>query len=100
MDKLAVVNRLEYTIYLEYFDDVYFLHTDVVKWSPDIKRKYLVDLDLVQELLGTELYGLVESTNKKLSKFGKTIGFTYVKNITGNDSKVYEIYKRGVPWVA
>lgn len=98
MDKIPIVNRPEYIIYLEYFNNLYFIHTDVFRWSGELKKKYLEDLDQLQELLGAPLYGLVEDWNIKLSKFGGTVGFTYVKDIIGNDNNTYKIYKRTSSW--
>ena len=94
--KVPVVNRKEYTIYLEYFNEMYWLHTDVFKWSAKIKKKYLKELDTLQRLLNTTLYGLVEEWNIKLGKFGETIGFTYLRDLQGNDGNLYRIYTRSL----
>jgi hypothetical protein len=94
--KIPVVNREEYIIYLEYFNEMYWLHTDVFKWSSSIKKKYLEDLNTLQSLLDTTMYGMVEQENTKLGKFGETIGFRYLKNLLGNDGNLYRIYKRSL----
>lgn len=94
--KIPVVNRLEYTIYLEYFNNIYWLHTDVYKWSGQIKKSYLQKLDQLQKLLDEPLYGLVEVENTKLGKFGETIGFTYLRDLEGNDGNLYKIYTRSL----
>ena len=94
--KVPVVNRKEYTIYLEYFNEMYWLHTDVFKWSVKIKKEYLKELDTLQRLLNTTLYGLVEEWNIKLGKFGETIGFTYLRDLQGNDGNLYRIYTRSL----
>lgn len=94
--KIPVVNRNEYTIYLEYFNDIYWLHTDVYKWSGQIKKQYIKELNQLQKLLGFSIYGLVEEENKELSKFGKTIGFKYLRDLIGNDGNLYKIYTRSL----
>jgi len=96
--KVPVVNKEEYIIYLEYFNEMYWLHTDVFKWSSSVKKKYLEDLNTLQSLLDTTMYGLVEQENIKLGKFGETIGFRYLKNLLGNDGNSYRIYKRSLQW--
>jgi hypothetical protein len=92
--KLPVVNRIEYTQYLEFFDNMYWLHTDVFKWSAEVKKQYIVDLNQMQSLLNAPLYGLVD--NDKLGKFGESIGFSYLQTITGNDGNLYKIYIRSL----
>jgi hypothetical protein len=47
-------------------------------------------------LLNTTMYGLVEQENTKLGKFGETIGFTYLRDLLGNDGNLYRIYKRSL----
>jgi hypothetical protein len=98
--KVPVVNRKEYIIYLEYFNEMYWLHTDVFKWSSSVKKKYLEELETLQRLLNTTMYGLVEQENTKLGKFGETIGFTYLRDLLGNDGNLYRIYTRSLKWVA
>ena len=94
--KIPVVNRLEYTIYLEYFNNIYWLHTDVYKWSGQIKKSYLQKLDQLQKLLDENIYSLIEVENTKLSKFAKVIGFKYFKDLEGNDGNLYKIYTRSL----
>jgi hypothetical protein len=94
--KIPVVNREHYTIYIEYFNEMYWIHTDVYKWSSEVKKEYLKDLNSFQSLVDSPLFGMVEDWNTKLGKFGETIGFTYLKDLLGNDGNVYKIYKRSL----
>lgn len=94
--KIPVVNRKYYVIYLEYFNDTHWLHTDVFKWSAEIKKDYLKDLNTLQALVDRKLYALVEDFNSKLSKFAVSIGFNYLKDLKGNDNNVYKIYTRSL----
>ena len=94
--KIPVVNRKEYTQYLEYFNDMYWLHTDVYKWSVEIKKDYIRDLNQLQLLLNDNLFGLVEDWNSKLGKFGQSIGFNFVQDLKGNDGNMYKIYMRSL----
>lgn len=92
--KIPIVNRKEYTQYIEFFDNVYWLHTDVHEWSAEIKKKYILELDKLQSLLNAPMYGLVD--NDKLGKFGETIGFNYLRSVIGNDGNTYKIYIRSI----
>ena len=94
--KIPVVNREHYTIYIEYFNELYWIHTDVYKWSSEVKKEFLKDLNSFQSLVDSPLFGMVEDWNTKLGKFGETIGFTYLKDLLGNDGNVYKIYKRSL----
>jgi asparagine N-glycosylation enzyme membrane subunit Stt3 len=94
--KTPIVNRPEYIIYLEYFSNIYWLHTDVFKWSSEVKKKYLKELDTLQSLLNTDLYSLIEEENTKLSKYAKVIGFKYLRDLHGNDGNSYKIYTRSL----
>jgi len=90
--KIPVVNRNEYVIYLEFFDNLYWLHTDVYKWTAEIKKDYVRELNQLQDLLNAPLYGIVN--NNKLGKFGKSIGFSFLKSVKGVDNFLYQIYTR------
>jgi hypothetical protein len=92
--KIPIVQTNEFILYLEYFNKMYWLHTDVFKWSAEVKKNYVRELNKLQSLLNAPLYGLVD--NDKLGKFGETIGFVYVKDLIGNDGNVYKIYTRSL----
>lgn len=92
--KLPVVNRNEYTIYLEFYNNMYWLHTDVFKWTAEVKKDYVRELNQLQILLNAPLYGIVD--NPKLGKFGRSLGFAFVNNVVGNDNRVYQIYVRSL----
>jgi len=96
--KLPLVNNQNYIIYLEYFNNLYWLHTDVFKWSSVIKKQFVKDLDTLQRLVNSDLFGLVD--NHKLGKFGTTIGFKFLQEITGTDNNQYKVYTRRLEWVS
>lgn len=92
--KVPVVIRREYTMALEYAEDLIWFHVDVHRWSKEIKKKYLEDLDLLQYLVGVPLTALVEEDNTKLSKFGKVTGWEIINRLTLNNGKVGLVYTR------
>jgi hypothetical protein len=92
--KIPIVLRDNYTIYIEWFNNLVFIHTDVFKWTAEVKKNYIRDLNLLQSLLNLPLYGLVD--NDKLGKFGESIGFKFVKTVIGDDGNTYQIYLRSL----
>ena len=92
--KVPVVIRNDYTMFLELHDAALWFHTDVRKWTSEVKVKYVEDLNILQDLINSPLFALVQQRNKKLSKFGKVIGFKYEQPFLGNDKQMYDIYSR------
>lgn len=94
--KTPVVNRVDYTMYLEWYGDMLWFHTDVRKWDRKTKVKFLEDLYFVQYLAGMPLLALVEEDNTKLAKFGRLTGWEMFDKIQLNNGKVGHIYKRSL----
>lgn len=99
MIKVPVVNREHYTMYLELYEGMLWFHTDVRKWTPVIKTKYLEDLNLLQYLTDIPLAALVDIENSKLAKFGISTGWLKINQLNINDKK-YDVYTRSETWVA
>jgi len=97
--KVPVVNRIDYIMYLELCQGMLWFHTDIHRWTPEVKKQYLKDLDLLQHLVGNPLVALVEEDNIKLAKFGKSIGWIKINQLNVNDKK-YDVYTRSETWVA
>ena len=91
--KVPVVNREDYTLYLEHWEDEFWFHTDVRRWTPDIFRSYVYHLDLMQHLLNKDLYAIVVD-DPKLAKFGKIIGFNFLEHRNTVDGNIADIYIR------
>jgi len=94
--KTPVVNRPDYTMYLENFAGMLWFHTDVHKWSSEVKLKYLEDLNLLQYLVNVPLVALVEEDNKKLAKFGEVTGWKVFDKMYLNNGKVGYVYTRSL----
>jgi hypothetical protein len=92
--KVPVVIRDDYTMFIEFFDGILWFHTDVHKWTAEVKVKYLEDLNILQYLTNCPLVAMINQRNKKLSKFSKVIGFKYEQPFLGNDKQMYDIYSR------
>jgi len=94
--KTPVVNRQDYTMYLENYAGMMWFHTDVHRWSPRVKIKYLEDLHLLQYLVDVPLVALVEEDNKKLAKFGELTGWKVIDQMNLNNGKVGYVYARSL----
>ena len=92
--KTPVVQRQDYVMYLEFFAGMHWFHTDVFKWSSEVKKEFIKDLNTLQELISVPLVAMID--NPKLAKFAKSIGFKYEQDITGDDNETYEIYSRSL----
>jgi hypothetical protein len=82
-------------MYLELFDGMLWFHTDVNSWSKEIKQHYLIDLDVLQQLVTVPLVALVEENDFKLAKFGKTTGWRKFDKLNINEKK-YDVYTRSI----
>ena len=96
MVKVPVVIREDYTMLLELHNNLIWFHTDVRKWTPAVKTKYLEDLNLLQHLVSVPLVAMLNATNNKLIKFSKLIGFTFKQDFISQDNKMYHIYSRSL----
>jgi hypothetical protein len=91
--KTPVVIRDDYVMYLEWFDSNLWFHTDILKWTANIKQKFIKDLNTLQSLISLPLVALVEEDNNKLAKFGTSIGWIKGNQImTLNNGATAHIY--------
>jgi hypothetical protein len=93
MNKIPVVNKEDYTMYLELFEGMLWFHTDVRKWTPTVKTKYLEDLNLLQYLVSVPIVALVANDNVKLAKFGEVTGWTKFNKVMFNNIE-YNVFTR------
>lgn len=96
MVKVPVVVRDNYVMYLELSENLLWFHTDVKRWSSEVKTKFLEDLNLLQYLTSIPVFALINQDNKKLKKFAEVIGFTQIQPYLGQDNKMYFIYSRSL----
>jgi hypothetical protein len=94
--KLPVVNKNDYTMHLELFNGLLWFHTDIRKWTATVKNNFIKDLDLLQYLIEIPLIAMSRVSNKKLIKFGESIGFKYKQDFLGKDNHMYVIYTRSL----
>lgn len=90
--KTPVVLRKDYVMYLEFWNNQLWFHTDVLKWTSKIKQEFIKDLQTLQSLLPLPLIALVTEDNSKLAKFGEKVGWTKKETImlnTGSKAYIY-----------
>ena len=90
--KTPVVIRKDYVIYLELFDNLLWFHTDVFKWSAEIKKRYRLDLAKLEDLVDMPLLAVVDVTNNKLTKFAESFGWVVKGQIVLNNGNKALIY--------
>ena len=90
--KLPIVVRDDYVMYLEFAYNLLWFHTDVKKWSPRIKVKYVEDLNLLHYLTGIPIVAMVKEDNKKLAKFGELTGWEKKQDTILNSGEKAYIY--------
>jgi len=97
VNKVPVVIRKDYVIYLELFHDNLWFHTDIHRWTPQVKRDFSKSVDDLLELVGVDVVALIRKDNPKLEKFAKTFQWTYkgqINLIDGTQANVYTSRKR------
>jgi len=90
--KIPIVIRDDYVMFLEWFEGVHWFHTDVFKWTPKVKTKFLEDLNLLHCLISHPLYAFSTKENTKLVKFGESLGWKHFKDIKLANNKEAYIY--------
>jgi hypothetical protein len=90
--KTPVVIRKDYVIYLELFDNLLWFHTDVFKWSAEIKKRYRLDLAKLEDLVDMPLLAVVDVTNNKLTKFAESFGWVVKGQMVLNNGNKALIY--------
>ena len=92
--KVPVVIRDKYVMYLEFYENLIWFHTDVKKWNSNIKKQFLEDLNLLQYLINVPLMAYIEDSNTKLAKFAQLIHFQKVTNVMLENGEKATIFIR------
>lgn len=90
--KTPVVIRPSYVMYLEFWDNHLWFHTDIFKWTAKVKQEFIKDLNTLQSLLPQPLIALVTEDNEKLAKFGASTGWIKGNQIMLNNGASAHIY--------
>lgn len=96
--KTPVVVRSEYVMYLEFWDNYLWFHTDVFNWSKQVKHRFIKDFKTLQSLLPQPLVSLILEDNLKLAKFARLIGMKKDNTImlsNGLKAHIYAVERTG-----
>lgn len=93
--KVPVVLRDDYIMYLERYNDLLWFHTDVRKWTAEVKRNFKSDMLKLLDLVNMPLLAFVQKDNTKLAKFGETLGWTKKETIMKDNQVTGYIYGLG-----
>ena len=86
LNQSIVINRPEYIISFGQFGPCTFVHTNINKWSPEIKERLSDEFDLLFYLHGGPLY--VIAPDDKVAKFAMMFGFEPT-GVTHENGEVY-----------
>lgn len=73
--KVPVCVRGEYIMYFEYWDDSIWFHTDIFKWTADVRRRYTEDVNKLLSLVECPVAALIREDDTKLIRFAKSFGW-------------------------
>jgi len=90
--KRPVIIRDNYTIYLELFDNILWVHTDMINWNKETKSQYMEDLKAIHKSVLLPVRGFCKEANTKLAKFGKVTGWKIEKQIVLRTGDIAHIY--------
>ena len=93
--KTPVIYADNYTVYLEYFADLSFIHCDCRRWNKTVKTALLADLDKLFKIHRQPVYAVHELEDHKHLKFLNLVGFTFHNQIIGLDNIMRHLYIRG-----
>ncbi len=92
MIKTPVITTPEYVIYTEQVGNLCFVHMDVLKWTPSIKKRFLKEW--TEWAKDKELYAMPFIDDDKMFKWSILTGFELIKNHRCTDGKVRKLYWR------
>lgn len=73
--KVPICIRKDYTVYLEFFDNLLWLHVDIRRWSARVKKDCQKDFASIQDLIGKPIVALVREDDIKLARFAQSFGW-------------------------
>ena len=92
--KQPVISNNDYILYLEFAYKSTFIHCDCFRWSKEIKKRLLKDLDKLCELRTEPIFAIHEIEDKKHLKFITMMGFKHFMDFTGADNKMRQLFVR------
>jgi len=91
---VPVIRRDAYTLSLEQYENLTFVHMNVYKWTKTVREEFTSSLDKLMELHRGPLFAIHEPVNNKQRKFFMMFGFEYYQDVLGMDGETRHLYIR------
>jgi hypothetical protein len=92
--KQPVIRNNDYILYLEFAFKSTFIHCDCFRWTKEVKKRLISDLDKLCALRTEPIFAIHEIDDKKHLKFITMMGFTHFMDFTGADDKMRQLFVR------
>lgn len=96
MDKVPVVKDKAFTLYLEEYNNLLFIHCDVYKWLKSTRKKMEIHLDFLLKKYNRPIFAAQIDNDNKHRKFLDMYGFKYVGVIKDFEGDNRTIFVKGV----
>jgi hypothetical protein len=73
--KVPVCVRKDYIMYFEYFKDNIWFHTDIFKWTAEVKKRYKKDVSQLLSLVDCPVAAMIREEDTKLKRFAESFGW-------------------------
>lgn len=91
--KVPVVQRPDYTVYLERTSGLTFAHNEVYRWNKSVRRKLAEDWEKLAELHSEPIYVIRGPENRpNFVKFISTFGFRYLMTYEDPEGNLRDLY--------
>ena len=94
--KVPVIEDDSFTLYIEEYNNLLFIHCDVFKWCKGIRKKMEVALEYLLAKYKQPLFAAQIDNDNKHRKFLKMYGFKYVGVIKDFEGDNRTIFIKGV----
>jgi len=90
--KHPVIERDDYTVYVEHAGGVRFIHMDVHKWSKAVKQAFLADWNEWAERQEDVLFAMPFIDDEKMRKWAVICGFDVAESHVCMDGVIRKLY--------
>lgn len=92
--RVPVIVKPEYEVLFQRYDGLTWIHCNVKKWSPTIRRQLSQDFESLVYLHDDPIFAIHEIGDTKHEKFLALFKFTFLRSIVGTDNVERHVYIR------
>lgn len=92
--RVPVILKPDYVVSFERYNDMTWIHCDVNKWSPTVRRNLSHDFESLVYLHDDPIYAIHEIGDSKHEKFLALFKFQFLQPIVGTDNVERHVYLR------